>query len=99
MACEFLEKCPAALGRCVREGAAPEADCAERLICAYLEEHAENPAVLYLCDQRQCGDCSAVVGQCFHTSDIGHAKNFEELWDGLFFEGGERILLDGGNDG
>lgn len=94
MACEFLETCPGAIGRCVREEAAPDASCAGRLICAYLAAQQRESAVLYLCDQEQCEQCSAVFGQCFHTSDIQHAKNFKDVSDGLYFESGERAVLD-----
>lgn len=86
MACEFLEICPAAIGKCVRAEADPGPDCAGRLICAYLETHPKKQNIFYLCDQRQCEDCSALCDECFHTSDINHAKNFREFPDKFYFE-------------
>lgn len=37
----------------------------------------EIPEVLYLCDRRQCANCSWPT--CKHTADITHAVNFELL--------------------
>lgn len=38
--------------------------------------------VFYVCDRRACG---AKCSGCNHTSDIGHAKNFEKVGD-VYFE-------------
>lgn len=43
------------------------------------------PKVLYLCDHRACDRCRARHKECNHTSDIRHAKNFENI-DGAFVE-------------
>lgn len=44
--------------------------------------------VLYLCDQKQCKNCS--YPECRHTTDVAHAKNFHYVMDmgeeGLMFE-------------
>lgn len=38
--------------------------------------------VAFLCDGRKCDSCS---GECRHTLDVSHAKNFSKR-DGAFFE-------------
>jgi len=37
--------------------------------------------ILYLCDRRACKTCGP---ECFHTTDITHAKNFKLVGDGYF---------------
>jgi hypothetical protein len=39
--------------------------------------------VLYKCDHRACERCN---GECDHTTDIRHAKNFEVIADGTLAE-------------
>lgn len=41
------------------------------------------PKVMYLCDHRACNRCSN--GECNHTTDIRHAKNFKNV-AGVFYE-------------
>lgn len=41
--------------------------------------------VAYLCDGRKCDSCS---GECRHTLDVSHAKNFSQR-DGAYFENEE----------
>ena len=43
-------------------------------------------AVAYICDQERCENCSAETGFCYHTTDIRHAVNFEEVEPGKFME-------------
>lgn len=43
-----------------------------------------NATVLYLCDGKSC-DRGCALGDCKHTTDIRHAKNFEKK-GGYFFE-------------
>lgn len=46
----------------------------------------ESINVLYLCDRRACKSCNSIAGgDCKHTTDIRHAKNFELIGD-LFWE-------------
>lgn len=40
--------------------------------------------VLYLCDQRQCTNCSYPT--CKHTLNIEHAKNFHIDFDNTYFD-------------
>lgn len=48
-----------------------------------LTEYPEKGRILYECDRRACsGTC---YKDCYYTSDITHAKNFE-CADGLWFE-------------
>ena len=49
-------------------------------------EEKEKPVVAYICDQEQCDDCSAELGFCYHTTDISHAVNFEEVEPGKWME-------------
>ena len=47
------------------------------------------PRVAYVCDRNECEQCS--YPECRHTTDIFHAKNFEQfrcdaLTDGPFME-------------
>lgn len=51
----------------------------------YYEESLDN-TIAYMCDQEQCEDCSADSVFCYHTTDIHHAANFEELEPGKFME-------------
>mgnify|MGYP001116738764 CR=1 FL=1 len=108
MACKFLDVCPGTIGRCASQAAEPGPDCAARLIRACYETGRIEGSVLFLCDQKQCGEkCSAPVGDCFHTSDIRHAKNFERIESGewTFIKDGmselwmERREPDGGHPG
>lgn len=39
--------------------------------------------VLYLCDRRRCLNCGP---ECFHTTDITHAVNYESDGQGGFWE-------------
>lgn len=53
-----------------------------------MSEHQSNPRdskVFYLCDRRACESCNSIAdGECKHTTDIGHAKNFELIGNGFF---------------
>lgn len=40
-------------------------------------------SVLYLCDRKACGE-NHKCGECSHTSDIVHAKNFEKIGKSYF---------------
>ena len=43
-----------------------------------------NKTIAYACDQKVCDYCTYPL--CRHTTDIQHAKNFEELEEGKYFE-------------
>ena len=43
----------------------------------------KNLKIAYLCDGTACKNCS---GDCTHTADIRHAKNFKEVAPGKFME-------------
>ena len=47
-----------------------------------INEHFEKPKIVYLCDRRECKNC---VVEYEHTSNIKHAKNFENI-GGVMFE-------------
>lgn len=40
-------------------------------------ECLKKPEIVYLCDRRNCDNCSG--SECKHTSNIKHAKNFENV--------------------
>lgn len=41
----------------------------------------------YICDGDACVECAQVcIRDCYHTTDIHHAKNFEEISPGVFME-------------
>ena len=43
--------------------------------------------IAFVCDEKQCGNCDATsVRDCYHTTDIHHAKNFVEVEPGKFME-------------
>ena len=45
--------------------------------------------VAYICDEDACVECGQeFIRDCYHTTDIHHAKNFEEVSPGVgvFFE-------------
>lgn len=94
MSCELIDKCPSASPTCRLSEAMPAARCVGFLISAWeLEreareriEFAKNTDVLYLCDQTRCENCSAKRGECFHTVDVSHAKNFALLAGGFYYE-------------
>ena len=47
-----------------------------------------NPDVIYICDEEACEECQ-IDGDgryCYHTSDIRHATNFEEVSPGCWAE-------------
>lgn len=44
-----------------------------------------NEKILYLCDRIRC-DCCYEGYSCSHTTDIKHAKNFKEVYKGLYME-------------
>lgn len=72
MSCKYKSECPSASGWC--EG--PKQDfsrCVAFLVSAYEELRRSRPPVLYLCDRKACETCSP---ECFHTTDIRHARNF-----------------------
>ena len=57
--------------------------------CSECERNQDKAVhVLYLCDQKQCENCSYPL--CRHTTDVTHAKNFHYVMDmgeeGLMFE-------------
>lgn len=41
------------------------------------KEMTIKPEIVYLCDRRNCDNCSGL--ECKHTSNIKHAKNFENV--------------------
>lgn len=45
--------------------------------------------IAYICDEKACDGCGGVVRDCYHTTDIRHAKNFVELPGGKFIEHSE----------
>lgn len=45
---------------------------------------ADQIDILYLCDGKQCIDCSKPRGLCHHTTDIDHAINKDKLDESLF---------------
>lgn len=47
-------------------------------------KRAETPTIAYICDRKKCGKkCSK---WCSHTSDIKHAKNFNDKGGGFYEE-------------
>lgn len=53
----------------------------EQLINEYFESHK----IVYLCDHRDCKKCSSNNLKCEHTTNIKHAKNFENV-GGIMWE-------------
>ena len=46
----------------------------------------DRPKVIYVCDGRACdAECNGEYGQCFKTSKVEHAKNFERI-AGTYYE-------------
>lgn len=44
-------------------------------------------SIVYVCDEKACTSCSKGFGRwCYHTTDISHAANFEDLGDGMYME-------------
>ena len=50
-----------------------------------IKSDARNKKILYLCDRTQC-DCCYEGYSCSHTTDIKKAKNFKEVYEGLYME-------------
>lgn len=49
---------------------------------------------LYICViKKACNSCSSHVGDCYHTSDIEHATNFERRGDTYFEKENEVVYL------
>lgn len=72
MSCKYKDQCPSATGWC--EGPRQDfSQCVAFLVSAYETLKRSKTPVLYLCDRRACDKCSP---ECFHTSDIRHAKHF-----------------------
>jgi hypothetical protein len=47
---------------------------------------SKNPAqIAYICDEQACAD-GCINSYCHHTCDIRHARNFEYLGEGRYFE-------------
>ena len=44
-----------------------------------------NPGIVYVCDRKQCGE-SCPNPDCYHTHDIHHARNFEDVGFGQYME-------------
>jgi len=67
-------------------------DPEERCDCKLSEtEFTAAKIVLYLCDKKQCNDCSSRHYQdsdevCNFTSDIAHAINFKLLCSNIYVE-------------
>lgn len=61
---------------------------ADEHVCdVFIEKQNESSGkIFYLCDGKACENCNSIAGgECKHTCDISHAKNFE--FDGYsFFE-------------
>ena len=57
-------------------------------------ERVRPPDILYLCDAKQCDNCSYPL--CQHTQDINHAVNFQKFKGdhGPCFVERERILTE-----
>lgn len=49
-----------------------------------MPESAKLIDILYLCDGKQCVDCSKPRGLCHHTTDIEHAVNKDKLDESVF---------------
>lgn len=94
MSCQFKEECPSYSGWCED----PKQDfsrCISFLVTAVKSRDGKiadlkkaanalaDPRVLYLCDRRSCQKCNP---DCFLTSDIRHAVNFELNQRGHFTE-------------
>jgi hypothetical protein len=43
----------------------------------------EQTIVVFECDQKQCREC---MGECRHTTDVRHAKNFKRVEPGYYEE-------------
>lgn len=44
--------------------------------------------IAYICDETECESCQKAHPSryCWHTTDVKHAKNFEEVSPGIFIE-------------
>ena len=43
--------------------------------------------VAYICNDEECARCGqAFIRECYHTTDIHFARNFEEVAPGVFIE-------------
>ena len=76
LSCKFESKCPISAGKCNGENFEK---CVEWLIDTYNVVRKHHPQVLYECDKRACVNCKR--GECHHTADVRHAKNFELFGD------------------
>lgn len=65
------------------EGQEISLDFVKEAIAEKASRDRDRPNVKYLCDHRACERCSN--SECDHTSDIRHAKNFENFM-GTFVE-------------
>ena len=50
-----------------------------------------NKEIYYICDRKECehdgkGCMEGIYDQCIRTPDIKHAKNFEKVFDGVYYE-------------
>ena len=48
------------------------------------KEQAEGATVLFLCDRKQCRECSYPI--CSHTTHIEHAINFKKIAPAMYGE-------------
>ena len=57
------------------------------LLTAAKDDEADQ-VIAYICDEKSCEYCQADKDnrQCYHTLDIRHAANFEEVGPGMFIE-------------
>lgn len=57
-------------------------------ICEYRNSKKESKTmVAYICDEKACESCpTGDARYCYHTLDIKHAANFEEVEPGKYIE-------------
>lgn len=66
-----------------------------KMLLEYVDEalKCRDNEIVYVCDRKACNSCSSHVGDCYHTSDIEHAKNFERRGDTYFEKENEVVYL------
>lgn len=91
---EHIDYYPQNVNRMIKDGILSKVESIHRMTIDRATVRKKNIAekgvvlstVAYICDQEQCENCSAETGFCYHTTDIHHAVNFEEVEPGKFME-------------
>jgi hypothetical protein len=91
---EHIDYYPQNVNRMIKDGLLSKVESIHRMTIDRATVRKKNIAekgvvlstVAYICDQERCENCSAETGFCYHTTDIHHAVNFEEVEPGKFME-------------